>query len=123
MKEFDLQMAKEGHPVCTRDGKPARIICFDLKDSKGYNIVACITNENGTEEIATFTDQGECVVNTTCEEDLFMVSEKKEGWVNIYLKPYDIRKAGVIYDSKQEALSVSQNVESYITTTKIEWEE
>lgn len=29
MKEFDLEKAKAGHPVCTRDGKEARILCFD----------------------------------------------------------------------------------------------
>jgi hypothetical protein len=31
MKEFDLELAKAGHPVCTRDGKPVRIVCFDAK--------------------------------------------------------------------------------------------
>lgn len=29
MKEFDLEKAKAGHPVCTRDGHEARILCFD----------------------------------------------------------------------------------------------
>lgn len=31
MKPFDLELAKQGHPVCTRDGKDVRIICFDAK--------------------------------------------------------------------------------------------
>lgn len=31
MKEFDLEKAKAGHPVCTRNGNKARIICFDRK--------------------------------------------------------------------------------------------
>lgn len=124
MKNFDLQKAKEGHPVCTRDGRKARIVCFDLKNPLGYTIVACITTENGTEEeTETYTNQGLRFEGTTSRGDLFMVSERREGWVNIYSQPYDIRKAGVIYDSKQEALSVSQNVQGYITTTKIEWEE
>ena len=29
MKDFDLAAAKLGAKVCTRDGIPARILCFD----------------------------------------------------------------------------------------------
>lgn len=29
LKEFDIEAAKAGKPVCTRDGRKARIICFD----------------------------------------------------------------------------------------------
>lgn len=29
LKEFDLEAAKAGKPVCTKDGRKARIICFD----------------------------------------------------------------------------------------------
>lgn len=28
MKEFDLEKAKAGHPVCTRDGYEARILLY-----------------------------------------------------------------------------------------------
>ena len=31
LKPFDLQAAKSGKPVCTRDGRKVRIICFDSK--------------------------------------------------------------------------------------------
>ena len=31
LKEFDIEAAKAGKPVCTRDGGKARIICFDKK--------------------------------------------------------------------------------------------
>ena len=31
LKEFDIEVAKAGKPVCTRDGSKARIICFDKK--------------------------------------------------------------------------------------------
>lgn len=30
-KPFDLAQAKAGKPVITRDGSPARIVCFDRK--------------------------------------------------------------------------------------------
>ena len=29
LKPFDIQKAREGKPVCTRDGRKARIVCFD----------------------------------------------------------------------------------------------
>ena len=31
LKPFDLKAAKSGKPVCTRDGRKARIICFDRR--------------------------------------------------------------------------------------------
>lgn len=31
LKPFDLEAAKAGKPVCTRDGRKARIICFNAK--------------------------------------------------------------------------------------------
>lgn len=40
-KPFDLEQAKAGKPVCTRDGRKARIICFDLKNGN-HPIVAAI---------------------------------------------------------------------------------
>lgn len=42
MKPFDIELAKAGHRVCTRDGKPARIICFDRRSVNGCSIVALI---------------------------------------------------------------------------------
>ena len=35
MKEFNLEQAKAGKPVCRRDGKKARIICYDAKSIVG----------------------------------------------------------------------------------------
>lgn len=33
LKTFNLEAAKAGKPVCTRDGRKARIICFDFRDA------------------------------------------------------------------------------------------
>lgn len=80
MKPFNLKDAKAGKPVVTRDGRPARIICWDRK-KKDYPIIALIGVE---EDIASFTADGRYI---SCEQDpndLFMASEKKEGWMNIY---------------------------------------
>lgn len=45
MKKFDLEKAKAGAPVCTRDGRPVRILCYDLKGGD-YPIVACAERDN-----------------------------------------------------------------------------
>ena len=42
LKPFDIQKAREGKPVCTRDGRKARIICFNRKGD--MPITALITN-------------------------------------------------------------------------------
>lgn len=54
LKEFNIKAAKAGKPVCTRDGRKVRILCYDLKGAK-YPIVAAIEtgiNIYETEEIA-----------------------------------------------------------------------
>ena len=48
LKPFDIQKAKADKPVCTRDGRKARIICFDRINSDYYKIVACVTAFDGT---------------------------------------------------------------------------
>lgn len=40
-KPFDLEQAKAGKPVYTRDGHKARIICFDAK-LENYSIIALV---------------------------------------------------------------------------------
>ena len=92
MREFDLEKAKAGHPVQTRDGHKARIICFDRKDSC-FQIIALIdySEEEGVNvgadkgEVAfTYTLTGRNLFDRECESDLVMAPEKHEGWVNFY---------------------------------------
>lgn len=118
LKEFDLEAAKAGKPVCTKDGRKARIICFDL-NNKNFPIVAIINCD--TEENAYQYD-----IDGVCDEhdnnlNLMMSPEKKEGWVNIY-KDFEDRIC-CIYKTKEEALEKKETEDDYITTIKIEWEE
>ena len=82
LKEFDLKAAKAGKPVCTRDGRKARIICFDMNSFNNHIIVALITEENGTESIYSYTSEGKWK-ETKTENDLMMLHEKR-GWMNVY---------------------------------------
>ena len=83
LKPFDLQAAKSGKPVCTRDGRKVRIICFDSKNDPRRPIVALVEH-NDNELLYEYTIKGkECFshISTTGTSDLMMLPEKKEGWI------------------------------------------
>lgn len=112
MKPFDLEAAKAGKPVCTRDGRKARIICFDL-NNKNFPIVAIINCD--TEENAYQYD-----IDGVCDEhdnnlNLMMFPEKKEGWIIIHKE--------AIYDKETAEKIARETTANVIKIQKIEWEE
>lgn len=115
LKPFDIQKAREGKPVCTRDGRKARIICFDAKGNKPLIILSEI---DGKEVILRYTEKGKrdsFHSPTPREDDLMMLPEKKEGWVNVYKDS--------VYDTKDEAIDGTYEGRGYIDTVKVSWEE
>lgn len=122
-KPFDLEAAKAGKPVCTRDGRKARIICFDAKCNKP--IVALIYDCN-KETVLQYLENGRFFVDQIDKYDLMMSPQKKEGWVNVY-KSYNVGKKipcmASIYPTKEEAKKSSVVGFDYVDTVKIEWEE
>lgn len=122
-KPFDLEAAKAGKPVCTRDGRKARIICFDAKCNKP--IVALIYDCN-KETVLQYLENGRFFVDQIDKYDLMMFPQKKEGWVNVY-KSYNVGKEipcmASIYPTKEEAKKSSVVGFDYVDTVKIEWEE
>ena len=114
LKKFDLEAAKAGKPVCTRDGRKARIICFDRKSETP--ITALVTELNGIEAVYSYHNNGiwDSPENTNgC--DLMMLPEKKEGWVNVYKER--------CYESKEEAIRHIAPGTHYIDTIRVEWGE
>ena len=118
LKPFDFEAAKAGKPVCTRDGRKARIICFDTINKGNYPIIALL-EDKGCEAIFYYNKDGKCNVGT--ERDLMMLPEKKEGWINIYKDFEDT--VCCAYLTKEDALKNRSLEYGYITTIKIEWEE
>lgn len=130
LKPFDIQKAKEGKPVCTRDGRKARIICFDLKNDE-YPIVAAVEDDS-FEVLFSYTTNGEIIDGIESDKDLMMFPEKKEGWINIYNADTTFYYAdGLIFKTKDEAVQkAKEEVEKeqrekneYIDTIRVEWEE
>lgn len=117
MKPFDLEAAKASKPVCTRDGRKARIVCFDRMGV--YPVIAFVQKE-GIELCHFYTEDGKCVEETN--HDLMMVPEKKEGWVNVYKSSMCISVYPRIYKSRKEAINDNTAV-NRIDTVKISWEE
>ena len=114
LKPFDIKKAREGKPVCTRDGRKARIICFN-RESIGFPIIALVKNGD-TEGVYQFDDKGRS--NIDDEErgyDLMMASEKRSGWVNVYKER--------IYSTKEEAIEATYDGVTYVDTVKVCWEE
>ena len=113
LKPFDIQKAREGKPVCTRDGRKVRIVCFDRK--RTYPIIALI-EEGEDERVCSYMPNGRRYEREEgWKDDLMMLPEKKEGWVNVYKDS--------VYDTKDEALIGRSESRGYIDTIKISWEE
>ena len=132
LKPFDLEAAKAGKPVCTRDGRKVRIISFDrkflFKGVISYPIIALVEDTAKEETIYGYNEKGKVIIenDTPYKDDLMMLPQKKEGWVNVY-KSYNVGKKipcmASIYPTKEEAKKSSVVGFDYVDTVKIEWEE
>ena len=111
LKPFNLDAAKQGKPVCTRDGCKARIICFDRKDNTP--IVALIERVDDIEILQCYHNDGKCFHYETSNNDLMMFPEKKEGWILL-------QKDGYTFDNEEAAKKICTD-EQFVA--KVEWEE
>lgn len=123
MEQFSLEkyLANPSRKVVTRDGRPVRIICTDMK-SYSEKIVGLIMSDTGIESIVTWTQQGKLFSNADTPNDLCFAPEKHEGWINISREEYGY-EGGLIYDSKEDAEKIAKVNKCCIATVKIEWEE
>ena len=125
MKAFDLEKAKAGAKVVTRDGRPVRILCFDLEGRQP--IGAAIEREDFdgvvSEVLHAFGSDGRYYTGTTQDKDssldLFMAPDKKysavwmcrDGRVMCLPFPYDSKDDLEEYLRKQYGLHEFQIVE------------
>lgn len=127
LEPFNLEAAKSGKPVCTRDGRKVRIICFDAKRRDKKNIIALVPNKDrpGFEDLISYPDNGNYYGGHENDGDLMMSPEspeRREGWVNVYKGSVCISVYPRIYKSREEAVSDNTTV-NRIDTVKIYWEE
>lgn len=127
MKPFSLEeyLANPTKKVVTRDGREARIICTDRRNTE-CPIVALI-NEECDEKICSYPKGGRFFYKELSNYDLFFAPETHEGWINIFKGAFINAKAflgqSYIYSSEEIAKNEGKKYNNYLSTIKIEWEE
>lgn len=126
MKRFSLEeyLKTPNRKVITRDGKEAKIVCTDKKGRYPIIGLCQVLDDDDEEEIHSYTKSGKLFMDRDSNADLFFVSEKHEGWVNVY-KGYACYNFGgtVPYQSESEAKKGIVNDCGYVGTIKVEWED
>jgi len=121
MKPFDLEKAKAGHPLVTRDGRKARLVGHVPEAVEPYRVYAYIEGQSCA---YSFWESGNMGGGTN-DEDLFMAPNKREGWVNVYgdCPPHGDITAGTspAYSTKDIADLRAGSTRS--ACIRIEWEE
>lgn len=124
MKKFDIEEAKSGKPVCTRDGRPVRILCYDFLSLENTPIIALVKLSEKQEAALFYTPDGR---EGNHNLDLMMVGEKRKVWVNVYSEysGSPVRSFGglIPYATEEEAKKNIGDPKNYITTVPVEWEE
>ena len=126
MKQFDLEKAKAGAPIQTRNGRPGKFIAY-VPEAEGEDRVIILVDRH----IWKIGEDGRCGSrHDHPEKDIFMAPVKREGWVNVYETVYSERIANSlgIYNAREQAEDQARTNEgthprSYIDTVRIEWEE
>lgn len=124
MKEFDLEKAKAGAPVCTRDGRPARIICFDYQEygqqeaDEKFPIIALVKYDKG-ERAFVYRESGKCRINK--DDELMMASVKHEGWCAV--SSGSTTCANINIYPTREAAEKAFRKRKEVVMAHIEWEE
>ena len=118
MEPFNLEeyLKNPNRKVVTRDGKLVKISCTNLISDKPVD-----AQIDGTKYPLSYTKDGKCSLCQDSIDDLFFISEKHEGWINIF-KGEDFYHT-FIYNSKEDAEKQGETFYNYVTTIKIEWEE
>lgn len=90
-------------PFCTRDGRPVRILCRDMKNE--YSIIAIVEDENGKETVSTYLKCGHlCKQDENNERDLMNAREvpvAREFWV-YYDKAFSSKEEADYWASQKE---------------------
>ena len=125
MKQFSLEeyLRNPSRKVVTRDGRSVKIHCTNFH-LFNQDIIAEIAGEDAS---FSFNRYGQLYGSLEeCPEDLFFVTEKHEGWVNVFKgvnsnSNYYVGDSRV-FESKEEAEKAGKEWSGYIPV-KIEWEE
>lgn len=127
MEQFSLSeyLKNPTRPIVTRDGNRVRIVCTD-RNHKDYPVVGLISDKD-SEDLISYTKDGEVYTNLEDDYDLFFAPEpktKRAGWMNV-CKYGDNQHfslvGGVIHPTREQALT--ERPDYVVDTIQIKWEE
>jgi len=123
MKPFNLEEAKAGKPIVTRDGRKAKFIAH-VPEAAEHSRVLFLQNGHIYARAETGGYDG---VSKT-DKDLFMAEPpkvKREGWVNVYKTTGRLPRTGLIYETPESAILAAKDAGCAVplSTVRIEWEE
>lgn len=84
MLPFDLEKAKNGHPVCDARGCPVRLVCFDAKSPQP--LLGLVNEDDDREFSGHWNSNGmyDYSGRYTSKYDLRLVKQTVVMWVNLY---------------------------------------
>jgi hypothetical protein len=80
MKPFDLEAAKVGSKLVTRDGRAVRFVAHLPECDDFYRVIAFISGDNAG---SAFSERGRFCAHED-EQDLFMASEQRTVYVTLH---------------------------------------
>jgi len=81
MKSFDLEAAKRGEPIVTRNGINATFIAHVPELGELHRVLYTVPNNDYA---LSCTEDGRHYTNSQSGYDLFMAPKKRTLWVNLY---------------------------------------
>ena len=110
-KPFNLEAAKAGEPVCTRDGREVRIICFDRIGN--LSIIALVKNRESETVYYYYNNGKDNKEDIEKDYDLLMKPIIKTGWINVH-------KNNGLYETEEDAKKNQLNDD--FVAVKVEFE-
>ena len=123
MKPFNLEQAKAGKPLVTRDGRKARYLGV-LEAALRLPLIAAVSNASGSEQAVMFTIDGNYCLDRPLEHcnDLFMEPEVVTKWINVFVtsiegKYYSDTR---VFDTEDDAVLAAEGIKTYHSTTSVQ---
>lgn len=79
MRPFNLEAAKQGEPICTRKGVPAKFIAHIPEAIPGSRVIALVDGN-----VIFYHSNGRFMMSGEDGADLFMMPKTKVAWFNLH---------------------------------------
>lgn len=128
--KFNLELAKKGFPVKTKDGRAVKIVEFDLRsgiNGDHHEMIVVIPNKGADDTVAIYDQKGYCYHLEQKDADndtLVMALPTTDGWVNIYLKKDGTVETGHVVWATEDLAKDNTTTSGgaiYVATVHIAW--